>query len=70
MDYYGETSLSQSKSDRYRITREKLLNILNVSEDTIKNGLSVEDVVPFFEKFKLQLKVFNEVGKLIFKYVN
>lgn len=69
MEYYGETILSPIKSDRYRITREKLLNILNVSEDTIKNGLSIEDVVPFFEKFRLQLKVFNEIGKLIFKYV-
>jgi hypothetical protein len=69
MDYYGDTILSPNKSDRYRITREKLLNILNVSEDTVKNGLTCEEVVPFFEKFNLHLKVFNEVGKLIFKYV-
>ena len=69
MDFYGDTVLSHEKSLRYRITRPKLLEILNVSEDTITQGLSIKDVVPFFEKFKLQLKVFNESGKLIFKYI-
>jgi hypothetical protein len=68
MDFYSDTILSPNKAVRYRITREKLLQILNVSEETVKNGLTVNDVVPFFEKFKLQLKVFNEVGKLIFKF--
>ena len=69
MDYYGETILSPDRALRYRITREKLLNILNVSEETIKHGLSVYQVIPFFEKFKLCLKVFNEIGTLIFKYI-
>ena len=69
MDYYGETILSPDRALRFRITREKLLDILNVSEETIKEGLSVRDVLPFFEKFKLCLKVFDEVGKLIYKYI-
>lgn len=45
------------------------MDILNVSEETIKEGLSVRDVLPFFEKFKLCLKVFDEIGRLIFKYI-
>ena len=69
MDYYGDTILSPDRSLRYRITREKLLTILNVSEEIIKEGLTVYQVVPFFEKFKLCLKVFNELGRLIFKYI-
>ena len=69
MDFYSDTILSQSKALRFRTTREKLLELLNVSEDSVKNGLTVKDVVPFFEKFKLQLKVFNEIGKLIFKFI-
>ncbi len=52
MDFYSDTILSPNKAVRYRITREKLLQILNVSEETVKNGLTVNDVVPFFEKFK------------------
>ena len=58
MDYYGETILSPDRALRYRITREKLLDILNVNEETIKEGLSVLQVVPFFEKFKLCLNLF------------
>jgi len=48
MDYYGETILSPDRALRYRITRDKLLDILNVSEETIKHGLSVYQVIPFF----------------------
>ena len=69
MDFYNDTVLSQAKSTRYRVTREKMLELLNVSEDTVKDGLTVKDILPFFEKFRLQLKVFNELGKLIFKFV-
>jgi len=68
IDYYGETILSPDRSLRYRITWEKLLDILNVSEETIKQGLSVYQVIPFFEKYKC-LKVFNEIGTLIFRYI-
>jgi hypothetical protein len=69
MDSYSATILSQSKALRYRVTREKLLELLNVTEANVKEGLKVNDVVPFFEKFKLQLKVFSEIGKLIFKFI-
>ena len=51
MDYYGNTILSPEKALRYRFTIEKLLEILNVNEETIKKGLSVKEVLPFFEKF-------------------
>ena len=61
MDYYGNTILSPEKALHFRFTREKLLEILNVNEETIKQGLSVKEVLPFFEKFKLPLKVFNEL---------
>ena len=68
MDYYGNTILSPDKALRYRFTRENLLDILKVNEETVQQGLSVNDVLPFFEKFKLYLKVFNEAGRIIFKY--
>ena len=36
MDFYNDTVLSQAKSTRHRVTREKMLELLNVSEDTLK----------------------------------
>jgi deoxyhypusine synthase len=47
MNYYGDSILSQDRSMRYRLTREKLLDILNTTEDKIKNGLKIQDIVPF-----------------------
>jgi len=66
MDYYGDTILSPEKSLRYRFTRKQLLELLNVNEETIKQGLTVNEVLPFFEKFRLPLKVFNELGQFMF----
>jgi deoxyhypusine synthase len=49
MNYYGDSILSQDRSMRYRLTREKLLDILNTTEDNIKNGFKIQDIVPFFK---------------------
>ena len=69
VDYYGDTLLSSDRSERYKITREKLLQILNKDEENITNGLKISEILPFFEKFKLILKVFNELGNLIYQYI-
>ena len=47
MNYYGDSILSQDRSIRYRLTREKLLIILNTDESNIKKGLKLKDIVPF-----------------------
>ena len=47
MNYYGDSILSQDRSMRYRLTREELLDILNTTEDKLKNGLTIQDIVPF-----------------------
>jgi hypothetical protein len=66
-DFYKDTLLSTNKN-RNVITREIILNVLNRTEDNIKEGLSVEDILPFFIKYKLRLRVFDMFYKLIFKY--
>jgi hypothetical protein len=38
------------------------------TEEQLQEGLSIEDVFPFFEKFRLPLRVFDKFYKLIFKY--
>jgi len=45
-DFYHDSLLSPDKQ-RYRITRESLLKLLNKTEDTIKQGLRFNDVLPF-----------------------
>jgi len=53
---------------RYRITRESLLKLLNKTEDTIKQGLTFDEVLPFFVRYKLKLRVFNIFYQRIFTY--
>ena len=53
---------------RQVVTREMILDILGRTEETIKDGLTVEDVLPFFQKFRLKLRVFDAFYKLIYRY--
>jgi hypothetical protein len=46
-DFYGDNLLSSSKK-RNVIDRARILSIIGKTEDNIKNGLSINDVLPFF----------------------
>ncbi len=46
VDFYGDTLLSPGKK-RNVITRQKILQIIRRTEDNIKNGLAIADVLPF-----------------------
>ena len=65
-DNYKDTLLSLNK--RNVITRESILQIISKTEDNIKDGLSIEDMLPFFKKYSLSVRIFDAFYKLIFKY--
>ena len=50
------------------LTREKRLAILVKTEETVKLGISVKDVLPFFQQFRLSLRVFDVFGKMICRH--
>jgi hypothetical protein len=66
-DFYGETLMNTDRK-RNVLTRAKLLTILNKTEGTVKLGISVNDVLPFFQQYKLNLRVFDVFGKMIFRH--
>ena len=66
-DFYGETLMNTDRK-RNVLTRAKLLTILNKTEETVKLGISVKDVLPFFQQYKLNLRVFDVFGKMIFRH--
>ena len=66
-DFYKDNLLSATKQ-RNVITREVLLQTIGKTEEAVKQGLSIEDVLPFFVKYRLQLRVFDKFYKLIHKY--
>ena len=46
-DFYGDNLLSQDKK-RNVITRQIILDTIGKTEDTIKDGISLQDMLPFF----------------------
>ena len=42
--------------------------ILNKTEATVKLGISVNDVLPFFQHYKLSLRVIDVFGKMICRH--
>ena len=66
-DFYGDTLMSATRK-RNVLTRQKLLTVLNKTEETVKQGLSVKDVLPFFKEYKLNLRVFDVFGKLLCRH--
>ena len=50
------------------ITRESILELLGRTEENIKEGLTVDEVKPFFEKYKLKLRVYDIYYNQIYKY--
>jgi len=65
-DFYKDTLLSDKR--RKHISRETILNDIGITEETIKHGISLNKIVLFFQKYNLQLRVFDIFKKLIFKY--
>ncbi|MFM7986888.1 MAG: hypothetical protein ACKPKO_47000 [Candidatus Fonsibacter sp.] len=45
-----------------------ILELLGKTEENIKEGLSKSDILPFFIKYRLQLRVFDSFYKLIYQY--
>jgi len=66
-DFYGDNLLSQDKKRNY-ISRSMILEIIGKTEENVKEGISIHDMLPFFEKFRLQVKVFDQFYKLVFTY--
>ena len=51
MDVYGDSLMASNK--REIINREKILQILGKTEETVKDGISVNHILPFFKKYNL-----------------
>ena len=56
-DNYEQTLLRPDKQNNL-ITRETILEVLGKTEEDIKEGLTIKEVLPFFEKYKLKLRVY------------
>ena len=67
MDFYGDNLLNPDKK-RNQITRQDVLNIINKTEEDLKEGLTIQDIVPFFERYRVPLRVLNTLYTCIYRY--
>ena len=65
-DYYGDTVLGSNR--REVLSREKLLELIGKTEENVKDGCSLPDVIPFFHKFRIPIRIYGHPFKCIFKY--
>ena len=66
-DNFKDKLLRQDKTKNL-VTREKILSILGKNETDIKDGLTIHEILPFFQKYKLKLRVYDVFYNLIFRY--
>ena len=66
-DFYRDNLLNPDKS-RNVITRQSILETIGKTEENIKEGISIEEIEPFFVKYRLQLRVFDQFYHEVFKY--
>ena len=65
-DFYHDSLLRTDKK-KDMVTRETILQVLDRTEDNIKQGLTIDDILPFFVEYNLRLRVFNVFSKRIFR---
>ena len=69
IDHYEETLMDTKKWESKRMTRDKVLKLMNITEEEFKEyGASVEDMKPVFEEFKLTVRLYNCIGQKIYTF--
>ena len=58
----------RTDKNRNVITRASILATIGKTEENVKEGLSIEDVLQVFQKHRLQLKVYDKFYKMVFNY--
>ena len=69
IDHYEETLMDTKKWESKRMSRDKVLKLMNITEEEFKEyGASVEDMKPVFEEFKLTVRLYNCIGQKIYTF--
>ena len=69
IDHYEETLMDNKKWESKRMTRDKVLKLMNITEEEFREyGASVEEMKPVFEEFKLTVRLYNCIGQKIYTF--
>ena len=45
-----------------------ILNLLNKTEETVKDGISISEIMRFYQKYNSRLRIINQVDMLVYFY--
>jgi len=51
----------------FTMSKKMLLKLLNRTEEDIKNGVSIRELIPVFEYYKLSVKIYNCFNRLVYE---
>ena len=68
-DWYKDTPMGEKRRETNRLTKQSMLIRMNKTEEDFNtNGSSIQDMVPVFEHYGIQVRIFNSFIKPIFKH--
>ena len=65
IDFFGNLFSVQRQEP---LTRERLLHSINKTEDDMKHGICIDDMLPLYIEYRLSLRVYDYKTNLIFQY--
>ena len=65
IDFFGNLFSVQRQEP---LTRERLLRSINKTEDDMKHGICIDDMLPLYIEYRLSLRVYDYKTNLIFQY--
>ena len=64
---YGN-NLMRAEKKKNIVNRQTILDLIGRTESNIKDGLTIEEILPFFKRYNLKLRVYDIFYQQIFKF--
>ena len=66
-DYYKDTLMNNKKKEP--MSREMILKRINKTEQEFtESGASIDDMIPVFIKYRMRVRIIDQLGKIIYSY--
>ena len=66
-DYYKDTLMNNKKKEP--MSRGMILKLINKTEQEFtESGASIDDMIPVFMKYRMRVRIIDQLGKIIYSY--
>ena len=68
LNFYDDYYPKENTQRRLGMTRENILKILNLTNDTVKFGISINQMEKVFETYKIRIKIWDFLYNIVYEY--